>query len=46
MNWNIEHMNSWWEGGDSDPPLMRASTNAAGRIHRREHGDTHAGYQQ
>ncbi len=22
MNWNIEHMNSWWEGGDADPPVM------------------------
>lgn len=25
MNWNIEHMNSWWEGGDADPPVMRQS---------------------
>lgn len=23
MNWNIEHMNSWWEGGTADPPTMR-----------------------
>ena len=23
MNWNIEHMNSWWEGGDNDPPILR-----------------------
>ena len=23
MNWNIEHMNSWWEPGDSDPAVMR-----------------------
>lgn len=23
MNWNIEHMNSWWEGGSADPPVMR-----------------------
>lgn len=23
MNWNIEHMNSWWEGGDADPAVMR-----------------------
>lgn len=23
MNWNIEHMNSWWEGGTADPPIMR-----------------------
>lgn len=22
MNWNIEHMNSWWEGGDADPAVM------------------------
>ena len=25
MNWNIEHMNSWWEGGDADPPNLRQS---------------------
>lgn len=25
MNWNIEHMNSWWEGGSADPPVMRAT---------------------
>lgn len=25
MNWNIEHMNSWWEGGDADPAVMRQS---------------------
>lgn len=25
MNWNIEHMNSWWEGGAADPPTMRAT---------------------
>jgi hypothetical protein len=25
MNWNIEHMNSWWEGGSADPPIMRDS---------------------
>ena len=25
MNWNIEHMNSWWEGGNADPPVMRQS---------------------
>ena len=25
MNWNIEHMNSWWEGGNADPPVMRES---------------------
>ena len=25
MNWNIEHMNSWWEGGSADPPVMRQS---------------------
>lgn len=25
MNWNIEHMNSWWEGGDQDPAVMRPS---------------------
>ena len=23
LNWNIEHMNSWWEGGNQDPPVMR-----------------------
>ncbi|WP_404403348.1 endonuclease/exonuclease/phosphatase family protein [Pelagibacterium halotolerans] len=23
MNWNIEHMNSWWEGGNANPPVMR-----------------------
>jgi len=23
MNWNIEHMNSWWEGGENDPAIMR-----------------------
>lgn len=23
MNWNIEHMNSWWEAGDADPAVMR-----------------------
>ncbi|MCD7059917.1 endonuclease/exonuclease/phosphatase family protein [Pelagibacterium xiamenense] len=23
MNWNIEHMNSWWEGGSANPPVMR-----------------------
>jgi hypothetical protein len=23
MTWNIEHMNSWWESGDSDPAVMR-----------------------
>ena len=22
MSWNIEHMNSWWEGGNADPPVM------------------------
>lgn len=22
MDWNIEHMNSWWRGGDADPPEM------------------------
>ncbi len=25
MNWNIEHMNSWWIGGDADPAVMRQS---------------------
>ncbi|MFQ5527588.1 MAG: hypothetical protein ACE5GX_15170 [Thermoanaerobaculia bacterium] len=25
MNWNIEHMNSWWEGGSADPPTMRTT---------------------
>lgn len=25
LNWNIEHMNSWWEGGNADPPTMRAT---------------------
>jgi hypothetical protein len=25
MNWNIEHMNSWWEGGNQSPPVMRQS---------------------
>ena len=25
MNWNIEHMNSWWEGGNQNPPVMRQS---------------------
>ena len=25
MNWNIEHMNSWWEGGTQEPPVMRSS---------------------
>lgn len=25
MNWNIEHMNSWWQGGENDPPIMHAS---------------------
>ncbi|MEM9217318.1 MAG: hypothetical protein AAGD25_23645 [Cyanobacteria bacterium P01_F01_bin.150] len=25
MNWNIEHMNSWWQGGNADPPVMRES---------------------
>jgi len=23
MDWNIEHMNSWWESGSSDPAVMR-----------------------
>lgn len=23
MNWNIEHMNSWWDPGNGDPPVMR-----------------------
>lgn len=23
LNWNIEHMNSWWPGGNQDPPQMR-----------------------
>ena len=23
MNWNIEHMNSWWEAGYADPAVMR-----------------------
>ncbi len=27
MDWNIEHMNSWWESGDADPPVMRQSFN-------------------
>lgn len=27
MNWNIEHMNSWWESGDAEPPVMRQSFN-------------------
>jgi hypothetical protein len=22
MNWNIEHMNSWWHGGANDPAIM------------------------
>lgn len=25
MDWNIEHMNSWWQPGDADPPVMRQS---------------------
>lgn len=25
MNWNIEHMNSWWEGGDADPAVLKDS---------------------
>jgi len=25
MNWNIEHMNSWWEGGNNNPPVLRAT---------------------
>jgi len=25
MNWNIEHMNSWWESGNAEPAVMRAS---------------------
>ena len=25
MNWNIEHMNSWWEAGRADPPTMRTT---------------------
>jgi hypothetical protein len=25
MDWNIEHMNSWWEGGSADPAIMRPS---------------------
>ena len=25
MNWNIEHMNSWWEGGNTDPAVMHQS---------------------
>lgn len=25
MNWNIEHMNSWWHGGNANPPVMRDS---------------------
>ena len=25
MNWNIEHMNSWWDGGKADPAVMRQS---------------------
>ena len=25
MNWNIEHMNSWWEGGAQRPAVMRQS---------------------
>ena len=25
MNWNIEHMNSWWEPGNANPPVMRES---------------------
>lgn len=25
MDWNIEHMNSWWESGNVDPPVMRQS---------------------
>lgn len=25
MNWNIEHMNSWWEGGNADPPVLHDS---------------------
>ena len=27
MDWNIEHMNSWWQPGDADPPVMRQSFN-------------------
>ena len=27
MNWNIEHMNSWWEPGNTDPAVMRQSFN-------------------
>jgi len=23
LNWNIEHMNSWWEGGLRNPAIMR-----------------------
>lgn len=29
MNWNIEHMNSWWEGGAQVPPVMRPSFNGS-----------------
>lgn len=25
MNWNIEHMNTWWESGDQDPAVMLQS---------------------
>jgi endonuclease/exonuclease/phosphatase family metal-dependent hydrolase len=25
MDWNIEHMNSWWQGGSAVPAVMRAS---------------------
>jgi hypothetical protein len=25
MTWNIEHMNSWWEAGDTDPAVMRTT---------------------
>ncbi len=25
MDWNIEHMNSWWEGGVADPAVMLPS---------------------
>jgi Endonuclease/Exonuclease/phosphatase family len=25
MDWNIEHMNSWWESGNADPAVMHQS---------------------
>src|SRR5262245_23328665 len=25
MDWNIEHMNSWWASGNDDPPVMLQS---------------------